>query len=70
MEVHLIVGGNQQGGLRSGTENTVGIYSIKLALEDSLQVLMLKVSLNSRKELEKTLNCWWSHQKYGYRESH
>jgi cysteine desulfurase len=30
----FISGGGQQGGLRSGTENTMGIYSIKLALED------------------------------------
>lgn len=30
----LIKGGGQQLGLRSGTENTDGIYSIKLALED------------------------------------
>ncbi len=30
----LITGGNQQIGLRSGTENALGIYSIKLALQD------------------------------------
>jgi cysteine desulfurase len=30
----FISGGGQQGGLRSGTENSMGIYSIKLALED------------------------------------
>ncbi|MBK25611.1 MAG: hypothetical protein CME70_16560 [Halobacteriovorax sp.] len=30
----FISGGGQQGGLRSGTENTVGVYTIKLALED------------------------------------
>jgi cysteine desulfurase len=30
----LISGGNQQGGLRSGTENALGIYSIQLALEE------------------------------------
>ena len=30
----FISGGGQQAGLRSGTENTVGVYSIKLALED------------------------------------
>lgn len=30
----FISGGGQQGGLRSGTENTLGVYSIKLALED------------------------------------
>jgi cysteine desulfurase len=30
----LLVGGNQQLGLRPGTENAIGIYSLKLALED------------------------------------
>ena len=30
----LIRGGGQQRGLRSGTENLIGVYSIKLALED------------------------------------
>mgnify|MGYP000548403974 CR=1 FL=1 len=30
----MIRGGGQQGGLRSGTENTYGIYSLKLALEE------------------------------------
>ncbi len=30
----LIVGGNQQQGYRAGTENSLGIYSLKLALED------------------------------------
>ncbi len=33
----LIVGGNQQGGLRAGTENALGIHSIKLALHDMLE---------------------------------
>ena len=30
----LLVGGGQQGGLRSGTENVTGIQTVKLALED------------------------------------
>lgn len=30
----LLVGGNQQLGLRAGTENALGVYSLKLALED------------------------------------
>jgi cysteine desulfurase len=30
----LIVGGTQQDGLRAGTENALGVYSIKLALHD------------------------------------
>jgi cysteine desulfurase len=40
----MIRGGGQQEGLRSGTENTYGIYSIKLALEEILEK-------NSYKEL-------------------
>ncbi len=30
----MVRGGGQQSGMRSGTENTTGIYSLKLALED------------------------------------
>jgi cysteine desulfurase len=33
----LLAGGNQQEGMRSGTENALGIYSLKLALEDMLE---------------------------------
>lgn len=33
----LLRGGGQQGGLRSGTENTDGIYSLKLALEELVE---------------------------------
>lgn len=33
----LIRGGGQQEGMRSGTENTTGIYSLKLALEEVLE---------------------------------
>jgi cysteine desulfurase len=32
----LLRGGGQQAGLRSGTENTIGIYSLKIALEEML----------------------------------
>ena len=32
----LLAGGGQQNGLRSGTENPFGVYSLKLALEDML----------------------------------
>lgn len=34
----LLTGGGQQKDLRSGTENVLGIYSVKLALEDLLKV--------------------------------
>lgn len=33
----LIVGGGQQKGIRSGTENTLGVATIKLALEDIIE---------------------------------
>ena len=33
----ILRGGGQQGGLRSGTENTDGIYSLKLALEELVE---------------------------------
>ncbi len=33
----LLQGGSQQAGLRAGTENALGIYSIKLALEDMVE---------------------------------
>lgn len=45
----LVRGGDQQEGLRSGTEDTMGIYSIKLALEE----LLLKQNFD---ELEKAKN--------------
>lgn len=47
--IPLLVGGNQQQGLRAGTENAIGIYSLKLALED------IKEKFNSA-ELEKAKN--------------
>ncbi len=33
----LIVGGTQQQGMRAGTENAIGIYSLKLALEEFIE---------------------------------
>lgn len=45
----LIVGGAQQGNLRSGTENVQGIKSISLALRDLLQVDVEKNSLQRKK---------------------
>jgi cysteine desulfurase len=35
--IPLITGGNQQKSLRAGTENALGIYSLKLALEDIVE---------------------------------
>lgn len=45
----LIVGGAQQGNLRSGTENVQGIKSISLALKDLLQVDVEKNSVQRKK---------------------
>lgn len=45
----LIVGGAQQGNLRSGTENVQGIKSISLALKDLQQVDVEKNSLQRKK---------------------
>ncbi len=33
----VLRGGGQQGGIRSGTENTLGIYSLKIALEEMIE---------------------------------
>lgn len=55
----LITGGNQQSGLRAGTENAAAIYSIKLALEEFAEkfnaeaLLLAKTFLES--ELEKII---------------
>lgn len=45
-----IVGGGQQGGFRSGTENALGIYSLKLALLDMIDNFKA-VELQNAKEL-------------------
>lgn len=47
----LILGGGQQSSLRSGTENPMGAWSTKLALED-LQKTDVKKNLKLRSELE------------------
>jgi cysteine desulfurase len=46
----LLVGGGQQSGLRAGTENALGIYSLKLALENIVQNFN-SVELKSSKDL-------------------
>lgn len=47
----LIRGGGQQGGIRGGTENALGIYSIQLALED-IEKLDLDAIERLRDDLE------------------
>lgn len=49
----LITGGNQQVGMRSGTENALGIYSIKLALQEIIEKYNFDEANNSKLEIEK-----------------
>ncbi len=58
----LITGGGQQGNLRSGTENTHGIYSLKLALEEVLKNYQPEVLKLEKEFLEKSIQ-----EKYGNR---
>jgi cysteine desulfurase len=48
----LILGGGQQANLRSGTENTLGVYCVKLALEAIHNKLDFKKNLDNRNKLE------------------
>lgn len=48
----LIVGGNQQGGLRSGTENALGVYSLKLALHEMKESFRADELSHAKKEIE------------------
>lgn len=51
----LLVGGNQQLGLRPGTENVIGIYSLKLALEDIKEHFSATELLEAKNEIESKL---------------
>lgn len=51
----LFWGGGQQKGLRPGTENAVGIYSLKLALQNLMQTLDLNSLRSGKDYLEKSL---------------
>lgn len=51
----LLVGGNQQLGLRAGTENAIGIYSLKLALEDINEQFSATELLEAKNEIESKL---------------
>lgn len=48
-------GGSQQNGLRPGTENAMGVESIKLALQEMIQKENIKELYSARKELEELL---------------
>lgn len=51
----LIQGGSQQEGLRSGTENALGIYTIKLALEDMKSSFNAEELASAKNFLEQSL---------------
>ena len=51
----LIVGGTQQDGLRAGTENALGVYTIKLALHDMKEHFNADELLAAKSEIEETL---------------
>jgi len=51
--IPLIHGGGQQGNLRSGTENVLGIQSIKFALQDILEDFNYSKALGLRAKIEK-----------------
>jgi cysteine desulfurase len=51
----LVVGGGQQQGIRSGTENVLGIYTLQLALEDLVTGATTDQILLYRSELEQLL---------------
>lgn len=51
----LIVGGTQQGSLRAGTENALGVYSIKLALHDMKEHFKVDELQVAKNELEEGL---------------
>jgi cysteine desulfurase len=50
----LISGGGQQGNLRSGTENPMGVHSVMLALKD-LMAVDIAGNIKKRKELEASM---------------
>lgn len=51
----LLTGGNQQKSLRSGTENALGIYSIKLALADIIERFDFNESREAKLFLEQNI---------------
>lgn len=51
----MLVGGNQQQGLRAGTENAIGIYSLKLALLDIKAKFRADELLLAKSEIETRL---------------
>lgn len=52
---HLLTGGGQQAGIRSGTENPFSVYTLKLALEDLVENQDIKSTLEAKEFIEKSL---------------
>ena len=52
----LLNGGGQQSGLRSGTENTYGIFSLKLALDDLMENYSYKDQVEGKEWFEEQLS--------------
>lgn len=52
---NLLTGGNQQNSLRSGTENALAVYSIKLALEDIFESFNPELMLDFKLAIEAEL---------------
>lgn len=51
----LIIGGGQQKNMRSGTENAIGVYSIKLALEDLIERFNFPLALSFKNSVEEKI---------------
>ncbi len=56
----LIHGGGQQSGMRSGTENVLGVQSIKLALEDIIESFDYEKSMEFRSRIEELFTSKYS----------
>lgn len=52
----LLTGGNQQDGFRSGTQNALGVYSIKLALEETQDLFNGPLLVETKKYIEDQLS--------------
>ncbi|MBL6991039.1 MAG: aminotransferase class V-fold PLP-dependent enzyme [Bacteriovoracaceae bacterium] len=55
----LLIGGKQEDGLRGGTLNTLGVYSVKLALEELQELFNYDQSLKAKQFLEESLEKFW-----------
>lgn len=51
----LLIGGNQESNLRSGTENTLGIYSLELAYQDAIKNYNFEKNLKATRFFEQQM---------------